>query len=70
MCLLIGIPPNEVSRRILQIVGRRSRNWEEARWKKLAMEVFAERYGDPSDIWIIVLKNVCEELDLVASREL
>ena len=62
-------PPNEVSRRILRIVETRSGNWEEARWKKLAMEVFAERYGDPSDIWIVVLKNACAELDLAASRE-
>ncbi len=62
-------PPNEDSRRILRIVETRSGNCEEARWKKLAMEVFAERYGDPSDIWIIVLKNACAELDLAASRE-
>jgi DNA-directed RNA polymerase subunit F len=61
-------PPAEVVGRIARIMKTRANNWREVLAKKEVMKVFAERYGDPSDIWVIMLKGGCEELDLAASR--
>jgi hypothetical protein len=61
-------PPEEVVRRIARIMKTRARNSREVLARKAVIELFAEKYGDPSDIWVIMLKGGCEDLDLAASR--
>jgi len=62
------LPSAEVLRRIIWIARTRAADWRAVRAKKLVLEFFAERYGDPSDIWVVLLKSACEDLDLSAAR--
>ena len=63
-----GLPSAEVLRRLTWIARTRAADWREVLAKKLVLEFFAERYGNPADIWIVLLKCACEDLDLVAAR--
>ena len=59
-----GAPSAGMLRRINWIARTKALDWRAMQAKKLAVHYFAESYGDPANILVILLKSVCEDLDL------
>jgi len=67
-CRCEATPSEDVLRQIIRIVETRALTPRERLAKKTALEYVADEYGDPADIWIILIKGICADLDLMESR--